>query len=75
VRRSPYCSTSLVSVSCVARRASWRIARPDTVELESADAVVLLADHDAFDLNAVQRHGRYVLDTRRRLSGEHVEHL
>ena len=45
-------------------------------ELAAADAVVLLTDHDAFDLDLVRTHARYVLDTRRRLAaGEHVEFL
>ncbi len=45
-------------------------------ELVAADAVVLLTDHDAFDLDAVRTHARYVLDTRRRIpAGEHVEYL
>jgi UDP-N-acetyl-D-glucosamine dehydrogenase len=45
-------------------------------ELAAADAVVLLTDHDAFDLDAVRTHARYVLDTRRRLApAEHVEFL
>ena len=37
-------------------------------ELEAADAVVLLTDHDAFDLGAVAAHARFVLDTRHRLA-------
>jgi UDP-N-acetyl-D-glucosamine dehydrogenase len=45
-------------------------------ELLAADAVILLTDHDAFDLEAVRTHARYVLDTRRRLPpGERVEYL
>jgi UDP-N-acetyl-D-glucosamine dehydrogenase len=45
-------------------------------ELAAADAVVLLTDHDAFDLAMVGEHARYVLDTRRRLApGENVEFL
>ena len=45
-------------------------------ELAGADAVVLLTDHDAFDLDAVRTHARYVLDTRRRVAAaEHVEFL
>ncbi len=45
-------------------------------ELSGADAVILLTDHDAFDLEAVRTHARYVLDTRRRLlPGERVEYL
>ena len=44
-------------------------------ELRSADAVVLLADHDVFDLDLVVAHAPYVLDTRHRLTGPHVESL
>jgi UDP-N-acetyl-D-glucosamine dehydrogenase len=42
-------------------------------EIAAADAVILLTDHDSFDYDAVVRNGRYVLDTRHRLNGEHVE--
>jgi UDP-N-acetyl-D-glucosamine dehydrogenase len=54
-----------------------RIARVAATEEEiaQADAVVLLADHDAFDLDVVVRHARYVLDCRRRLDGPNVEKL
>jgi len=44
-------------------------------EVAAADAVVLLADHDAFDLEVVAANARYVLDARHRLTGENVEHL
>ncbi|MGH9189565.1 MAG: nucleotide sugar dehydrogenase [Acidimicrobiales bacterium] len=45
-------------------------------ELAAADAVVLLTDHDAFDLASVRADSRFVLDTRHRLAaGEHVEFL
>ncbi|NMO56395.1 nucleotide sugar dehydrogenase [Actinoplanes sp. TBRC 11911] len=44
-------------------------------QIAAADAVVLLADHDAFDLDAVTAHATYVLDTRHRLSGPTVETL
>ena len=44
-------------------------------EITAADVVVLLADHDAFDLDLVAEHARYVLDTRHRLQGPNVEHL
>ena len=44
-------------------------------ELAAADAVVLVTDHDAFDYDGMQRHARYVLDTRHRLSGDNVETL
>jgi UDP-N-acetyl-D-glucosamine dehydrogenase len=40
-----------------------------------ADAVVLLVDHDAFDLDLVARAAPFVLDTRHALSGPNVEHL
>jgi UDP-N-acetyl-D-glucosamine dehydrogenase len=36
-------------------------------ELEQAEAVVLLTDHDTFDLELVTSRARYVLDCRRRL--------
>ena len=44
-------------------------------ELRRADAVVLLVDHDAFDLDLVAREAAYVLDTRRCIEGPTVEHL
>jgi UDP-N-acetyl-D-glucosamine dehydrogenase len=37
--------------------------------LGSADAVVLVTDHDAFDYDLIACSGRYVLDTRHRLRG------
>jgi UDP-N-acetyl-D-glucosamine dehydrogenase len=54
-----------------------RIIRVDLSpdELARADAVVLLTDHDQFDLDAVRRHARSVLDTRHRIEGRYVEHL
>jgi UDP-N-acetyl-D-glucosamine dehydrogenase len=48
---------------------------PTPDELSSADAVMLLTDHDTFDLDAVSRHATYVFDTRHRLRGQTVEHL
>ncbi|WP_250037145.1 nucleotide sugar dehydrogenase [Paractinoplanes maris] len=42
-------------------------------EIAAADAVVLLADHDVFDLDLVTSHASYVLDTRHRLTGANVE--
>lgn len=44
-------------------------------ELERADLVVLVTDHDAFDYELISAHARYVLDVRNRLAGEHVEQL
>ncbi|MHB1987949.1 MAG: nucleotide sugar dehydrogenase [Acidimicrobiales bacterium] len=44
-------------------------------ELSSADAVVLLTDHSCFDYEMIPRLAGYVLDTRRRLRGPHIEHL
>jgi UDP-N-acetyl-D-glucosamine dehydrogenase len=44
-------------------------------EVAAADAVVLLTDHDAIDLELVLEHARYVLDTRYRLRGDNVERL
>jgi UDP-N-acetyl-D-glucosamine dehydrogenase len=44
-------------------------------EVSAADAVVLLSDHDVFDLDMVSAHARVVLDTRHRMSGPAIEHL
>jgi UDP-N-acetyl-D-glucosamine dehydrogenase len=54
-----------------------RIALVDATadEVAGADAVVLLVDHDAFDLDAIARDARYVLDTRHRMRAGVVEHL
>jgi UDP-N-acetyl-D-glucosamine dehydrogenase len=43
--------------------------------LREADAVVLLVDHDEFDLDLVTATAPYVLDTRHCLDGPNVEHL
>jgi UDP-N-acetyl-D-glucosamine dehydrogenase len=44
-------------------------------QLAAADAVILLADHDAFDLDLVVQHAGFVLDTRHRITGPNVESL
>jgi len=45
-------------------------------EVAAADAVILLTDHDDFDLDLVRTHAHYVLDTRHRIApGETVEFL
>ena len=44
-------------------------------EVSKADAVLLLVDHDDFDLAMVGQKAGYVLDTRRVLQGPGVEHL
>lgn len=44
-------------------------------EVAAADAVVLVTDHAAFDMEMVLANARYVLDTRHRLDGPHVEQL
>jgi len=46
-----------------------------TDEIGAADAVILLADHDSFDYDAVVQHAAYVFDARNRLRGSNVEHL
>ncbi|MGP9017551.1 nucleotide sugar dehydrogenase [Streptomyces sp. BR1] len=43
--------------------------------LATADAVVLLADHDTFDYPLISAHAPYILDCRRRLAGPHVDSL
>ena len=54
-----------------------RVERVDLTadEVKAADAVVLLTDHADFDYDLVAANARYVLDTRRRLSGPQVELL
>jgi UDP-N-acetyl-D-glucosamine dehydrogenase len=59
-----------VVTSMAARRVTL-----DAAELAAADAVVLLTDHDAFDVELIVANARFVLDTRHRLSGHVVEQL
>lgn len=44
-------------------------------ELDAADAVVLLVDHDAFDYEVIAATNTYILDTRHRMAGATVEYL
>ncbi|HUG00081.1 MAG TPA: UDP binding domain-containing protein, partial [Ilumatobacter sp.] len=44
-------------------------------EVSAAEAVVLLVDHDDFDLDVIGAHANYVLDCRNCLSGSNVEAL
>jgi UDP-N-acetyl-D-glucosamine dehydrogenase len=44
-------------------------------ELNAADAVVVLTDHDDIDYDLVSKHACYVFDTRHRCRGEVVEYL
>lgn len=44
-------------------------------EVEQADAVILVTDHDDVDYRIVTDHGAYIFDTRRRLTGPTVELL
>jgi UDP-N-acetyl-D-glucosamine dehydrogenase len=48
---------------------------PTPDELAAADVVVLLTDHDAFDVDDIRTHARYVFDCRHRLAGPNVEIL
>lgn len=48
---------------------------PTPEEVSLADAVVLLTDHDAFDLHEIRRHATYLLDCRNSVCGENVETL
>jgi UDP-N-acetyl-D-glucosamine dehydrogenase len=48
---------------------------PTPEEISSADAVVLLTDHDAFDFEEISKLARYCFDCRHRLSGPNVETL
>ncbi|MEO5837389.1 MAG: nucleotide sugar dehydrogenase, partial [Acidimicrobiales bacterium] len=51
------------------------IVEPTAAEVSSSDAVVVLVDHDAFDLDAIVAAAPYVLDTRHCVSGPNVEYL
>ena len=44
-------------------------------EVRRADAVIVLVDHDDFDLDMVGREASYILDTRRCMTGATVEFL
>jgi len=52
-----------------------RMVAATAESLAAADAVVLLTGHDAFDYDAVAACSSYVLDCRRRLSGDNIEIL
>ncbi len=56
---------------------SERVARVEcsAEEVTGADLVVLLTDHDEFDYDMVRAEAKAVFDTRRRLTGDRVEHL
>ncbi len=54
---------------------AFPLVEVSAAELEAADAVVIVTDHDAFDYDLVRAHARYVLDTRNRLDGPTVERL
>jgi UDP-N-acetyl-D-glucosamine dehydrogenase len=44
-------------------------------EVAAADAVIMLADHEAFDVDAVAKNARYLFDCRHSLVGDNVESL
>ena len=44
-------------------------------EVQHADAVVVVTDHDDFDYELIRNQARYVLDTRNRINGPQVELL
>ena len=52
-----------------------QLVEATTEEAAAADLVVVLVDHDAFDLEALVAASPHVLDTRRCVSGPHVEAL
>ena len=52
-----------------------KIVAVDDVRLDAADAVVVLTDHDDVDYRHLEKSCSWVFDTRRRLTGQHVEHL
>ncbi|MDR9432211.1 MAG: nucleotide sugar dehydrogenase, partial [Natronomonas sp.] len=44
------------------------VESPESVDIESVDAVILLVDHDAFDLDAIGERASFVFDTRNAMS-------
>jgi UDP-N-acetyl-D-glucosamine dehydrogenase len=52
-----------------------RLCGLTAAELRTADAVVVLTDHDTFDWDLVREHAQFVFDTRHRLTGTQVEQL
>ena len=52
--------------------ASVRRAEDLEGEIKAADLVILSQDHTVYDLTLIERHGRLVLDTRGRLTGDNV---
>ena len=51
------------------------LVEASAVEVSASDAVIVLVDHDAFDLQAVVAVAPYVLDTRHCVAGPNVEYL
>jgi UDP-N-acetyl-D-glucosamine dehydrogenase len=80
---------TIIAQSLAALGGSVRVAdphlAPDSVpypvvdlsaeEIDAADGVVIITDHDAFDYDLLRLHASYVLDTRNRLDGPNVERL
>jgi UDP-N-acetyl-D-glucosamine dehydrogenase len=52
-----------------------RMVGLDVEQLATADAVVVLTDHEVFDWETVRGHAAFILDTRCRMTGPNVEHL
>ena len=52
-----------------------RLVELTEVEVQQADAVLIVTDHDAFDYEMIRDHARYVLDTRNRIRGPRVESI
>jgi UDP-N-acetyl-D-glucosamine dehydrogenase len=56
-------------------RLSAELVAASAEEISAADAVVLITDHDDFDLEMVVGHAAYLFDTRGVASGPNVERL
>jgi UDP-N-acetyl-D-glucosamine dehydrogenase len=54
---------------------TFRLVELSRAEVQEADAVVIVTDHDRFDYTMIREHARYVLDTRNRIRGANVESL
>jgi UDP-N-acetyl-D-glucosamine dehydrogenase len=71
----PYVTDMHIAVDAGPDAGAVDLVKATPEEVESADAVVILTDHDDFDYEMLQERARYVFDTRGRIEGPNVERL
>ena len=71
------CEVRVADPHVTSSRVDPRVIHVDVsaAELDAADAVVLLVDHDAFDYAAIARTTTFILDTRHTMTGPSVQYL